>query len=60
MTSKTPTYLKVSEVAKMFRVHQNAVYSWIQNGDLPAFRVGAGTMRIAEDDLQKFIRRNRS
>jgi excisionase family DNA binding protein len=60
MNNKIPSYWKVGEVADMFRVNHNSVYKWIERGDLSALRVGNGSIRIADDDLKKFIRQNRS
>lgn len=60
MNNKIPSYWKVAEVADMFRVNHNSVYKWISRGHLPAHRIGNRAIRIADDDLKKFIRQNRS
>ena len=42
------------QVAKRFKVSRRAVYLWIKQGRLKAYRL-ASTVRIAEGDLEAFI-----
>ena len=44
------------EIGKILGVGRRAVYRWIHDGDLKAFRVG-GLRRVWESDLLKFIHR---
>lgn len=48
-------YYKVTEVAERFKVTRQAVYKWINEGQLRAVRVGTAT-RIRSDDLAAFER----
>lgn len=49
-------YFKVTEVAARYKVTRQAVYKWINEGILPAVRVGTAT-RIRSDDLISFEKR---
>lgn len=46
-------YFKVTEVAQLFKVTRQAVYKWINEGQLRAVRIGMST-RIRSDDLAAF------
>ena len=46
-------YYKVTEVADLFKVTRQAVYKWINEGQLRAVKVGEST-RIRADDLAAF------
>lgn len=45
----------VKEVADQFRVSRQAIYDWINRGDLRALRLG-DRIRIPESALREFIR----
>jgi excisionase family DNA binding protein len=36
----TDEYLTVAEAASLLRVHKSTIWRWIENGSLPAYRVG--------------------
>lgn len=42
----------IAQVAKKFGVHKNTVSNWIRDGILPAYRVGARTVRIRRADVE--------
>jgi len=48
------TYLTVAEVAEMLKLNQQTVRNWIDQGSLPAFRVGR-RVRIKRSDLQRVL-----
>lgn len=49
----TPT-----EVAKELKLNLLTVYKYIRSGDLGAIKLGR-TYRVGEDDLEKFVDKNR-
>jgi len=49
---KSPGDLTIAQVAEKFGVHKNTVRNWIRDGILPAYRVGARTVRIRHDDVE--------
>lgn len=49
------TYLTVKEIATKFRVSRQAVYDWIESGQLKAVRVGK-RVRIPESSVAGFIK----
>lgn len=44
--------LSVAEVAKILSVHYVTVHRWITDGTLPAYRIGARTIRIRPEDVE--------
>lgn len=48
-----PTYT-VPEIAKFFRISPKTVYTWIRNGDLPAFRFGR-SIRVPVHSVIAFV-----
>ena len=49
--------MTVSEVAKLLRLHQNTVYSQIESGELPCFRIGK-SIRISRKQIENYLLRN--
>ncbi len=47
-------YLTVAEVASLLRLNQQTVRNWIDQGSLPALRVGR-RVRIKRVDLQRIL-----
>jgi excisionase family DNA binding protein len=47
-------YLTVAEVAEMLRLNQQTVRNWIDQGSLPAVRVGR-RVRIKRSDLDRIV-----
>jgi excisionase family DNA binding protein len=48
------TYLTVADVAEMLKLNQQTVRNWIDQGKLPALRVGR-RVRIKQSDLQRIL-----
>ncbi len=51
----TPRLLTLAEAAEVLRVSAKTVRRRIEGGDLPAVRLGPRTLRVREDDLQRYI-----
>ena len=47
-------FLTVAEVAEMLKLNQQTVRNWIDQGSLPAFRVGR-RVRIRRSDLDRVL-----
>ncbi len=48
------TYLTVAEVAETLKLNQQTVRNWIEQGSLPALRVGR-RVRIKRSDFQRIV-----
>jgi excisionase family DNA binding protein len=48
-------FLTVAEAASFLRVDRSTVRRWIENGTLPAYRVGQRRVRIDRRDLERVI-----
>lgn len=48
------TFLTVAEVAEMLKLNQQTVRNWIDQGSLPALRVGR-RVRIRSSDLERLL-----
>jgi excisionase family DNA binding protein len=46
----------VADVAEMLKVNQQTVRNWIDRDELKATRVGARRVRVAESDLNHFLK----
>jgi len=51
------TFLTPVEIAKLLRVSSMTAYRLIQNGDLPAHRIGR-TLRVDRRDFAEYMRGN--
>jgi excisionase family DNA binding protein len=56
MTSRQRELLTVPQVAEQFQVTAQTIRNWIDQGVLPAVRVGRG-YRIARDDVDALLER---
>ncbi len=56
---KMPSLLKVSEVAKLFRVSERTIYTWIEMGYLRAINK-PGCIRIPKEAIIEFIDENQT
>jgi excisionase family DNA binding protein len=56
-TSQQPEVMTLDEVAKYLRMGQSTIYKLVNNGDLPAFKIG-GSWRVQRELLQKWIEDN--
>lgn len=50
----TESFLTVAEVAEMLKLNQQTVRNWIDQGSLPALRVGR-RVRIRRSDLERVL-----
>jgi len=53
------TWLTVSEVAEELRIPRTRCYELIQQGALPAVRIGERSIRINRAELERFLLENR-
>jgi excisionase family DNA binding protein len=53
-TDLEDSYLTVAEVAEMLKLNQQTVRNWIDQGSLPALRVGR-RVRIKRSDLERVL-----
>jgi excisionase family DNA binding protein len=53
------TYLTVAEVAETLKLNQQTVRNWIDQGSLPALRVGR-RVRIKRSDFERILEKNYS
>jgi excisionase family DNA binding protein len=53
--TEIPELLTVAQVAKLFRLHEMTIRSWIEAGTLPAVWIGERRVRIKREDLDAFI-----
>ncbi len=60
MNGEIPKLLKIGEVADVLRISRAKVYNLIIQGKLPAIRVSERRLVIAEDDLGRYIERQRA
>lgn len=51
--------LTVAEVEEMLRVNRATIEGWFASGDLPHYRLGPKTIRIARADLEDFLANRR-
>lgn len=59
MSSSTPRFLSVCEVADLLRVHTKTVLRWIREGRLPAIQVSRD-YRIDIADLERLKQRKKT
>jgi excisionase family DNA binding protein len=48
-------YLTVAEAASLLKVHKSTIWRWIENGSLPAYRVGQRGVRLKKADVEQFL-----
>jgi excisionase family DNA binding protein len=53
-------FLTIAETAALLKVDRSTVRRWIDQGTLPAYRVGQRAVRVRRDDLAKVITPARS
>jgi excisionase family DNA binding protein len=53
------SFLTVAEVAEMLKLNQQTVRNWIDQGSLPALRVGR-RVRIRRSDLERLLEEGRT
>ena len=57
--SHEDAFLTVAEVAEMLKLNQQTVRNWIDQGSLPALRVGR-RVRIRRSDLERLLEEGRT
>ncbi len=51
-------YYTVAEVARLLRIKEDTVRSWLRNGQLRGIKVGKRVWRISSASLQRFLQNN--
>jgi len=54
----TKELLRVSEAAKLFDVTASSIYSWIERGKLPYYKL-VGTIRLKRSELEEWFEARR-
>lgn len=48
-------FYSVAPIAELFALNPQRVRNWVDEGSLPAIRIGSRRVRIRESDLERFI-----
>ena len=59
MEATEKEWLKVPEAAELLGLPKTRAYELIQQGELPAVRIGERSIRVNRRDLEKFLLENR-
>ena len=59
METNEKEWLKVPEAAELLGLPKTRAYELIQQGELPAVRIGERSIRVNRRDLEKFLLENR-
>ena len=59
METTEKEWLKVPEAAELLGLPKTRAYELIQQGELPAVRIGERSIRVNRHDLEKFLLENR-
>ena len=55
-TSSGATVLSVPDAARLLGVHKNTIYKYIDEGEIPAFRlVPGGRWKIKKDEFEEWL-----
>ena len=54
----TDTFYTPEELAAMLKVTRQAIYKWIQDGQMESVRIGR-TVRIPADEVERLLREGR-
>jgi excisionase family DNA binding protein len=52
-------WMRVPEAATYFQVPRSRMYDLIQRGQLPAVRIGARSIRVNREEVERFLIENR-
>jgi excisionase family DNA binding protein len=55
--AKSKQVMTVKDVAEYLDVHPMTIYKYVQEGNIPAFKIGA-SWRIRRDSIKKWIQEN--
>ena len=58
-THENREWLRVPEAARLLGLPRTRTYELIQQGELPAVRIGERTIRLNRRELEKFLLENR-
>jgi excisionase family DNA binding protein len=53
-------FLTVVQIADWLKLNQGTIRNWIDNGDLPAVRVGRRRVRVRRSDLDRYLEAGRT
>jgi len=56
MTVGLDEYLTLAEAAALLKVHRSTIRRWIDQGDLPAYRVGQRRLALRRDEVARLVR----
>ncbi len=59
LNKEEPTWLRVPDAARHFSVPRSRMYDLIQQGELPAVRIGERSIRVNREEVERFLRENR-
>ena len=59
MEMKTREWLRVPEAADLLGIPRSRCYELIQQGELPAVRIGERSIRVNRTELEKFLLESR-
>ena len=59
MSTSGDDFLTVAEIAQILKLNQQTVRNWIENGTLPALRVGR-RVRVRRSDFDALVERGRT
>ncbi|PIQ70144.1 excisionase [Candidatus Shapirobacteria bacterium CG11_big_fil_rev_8_21_14_0_20_40_12] len=57
---KINNFLTISEIAKKLKVSERTIYRFVESGKLKAHKLTRGTTRIAEKDLNQFLKKHKT
>jgi excisionase family DNA binding protein len=60
MAQNQQEWMKVPEAAAYFRIPRTRMYELIQQGELPAVRIGERSIRLNRREVEQFLKENRS
>ena len=52
-------WMRVPDAAKYFSIPRSRMYELIQNGELPAVRIGERSIRVNRREVEEFLTANR-
>lgn len=58
-TTEQREWLRVPEAAKLLSLPRTRTYELIQQGELPAVRIGERSIRVNRRELERFLLENR-
>ncbi len=59
MDAEEPTWLTVKEASELLKIPLTRCYELIQQGSLPAVRIGERSIRVNRNELERFLLESR-